>query len=112
MADSLNLLWRKYLLNAVGQTAILVTSGALTTPVGTNPINVQGANSYTVSVQTLAGTDVFRLEGRLGDEPFYTIINNINANQLYTHAGVYDQVRLVKVSGSGTTTKVVLRYGR
>lgn len=108
MPESLNELWRKYLLLALGQVVPLAAAGDV---VVQPAIKTSGANSYTVSVQGIA-SDVFHIEGRLTGETFYTVQAAINANQHYTFSGLYDELKLVKDSGSGTTAVIVLRYGR
>ena len=103
-----DLMYRFYSM-AVGQSVVLVTAGAV---VATSPIDVTGANSYTVSVQGISGADVYRIEGRIDGLPFYTVQDTIIADQHYTFTGVYDALQVVKVSGTGEDAAVSLRYGR
>lgn len=105
----INDLMYKYFRAAVGQTVKLVTDGVI---VANSPIDVRGSSLFTVSVQEISGSDVYRIEGRLDGLPFYIVQNTINANQHYTFTGAYDELRVVKASGSGTAAEVSLRYGR
>lgn len=106
---SMNQLQWLFFLNSYGQTVKLVTDGVV---VRTTPIDVRGCNTFTVSVQEISGADVYRIDGRLAGLPWYTVQNTINANQHYTFTGVYDELMVVKVSGTGVAAEVSMRYGR
>lgn len=107
-AKSTDFYLRAFLENSYGKSIALASAGVV---IPQNPIVVTGSNSFTASVQGIA-SDVFRIEGRIGTEAFYIVQNTMNANQHYTFTGPYDELRLVKVSGSGTTAAIVLKYMR
>lgn len=107
MPKSLNLLQREFFQNANGRNLVLVTAGV----VNSTPFDVHGATTFTVSA-TGVGSDVYGIEDRLTGGAWTAVPITINADGPYEFTGMYDELRVVKVSGSGTTAALTIKYGR
>lgn len=107
MPDHINKTIYDFMRDAAGRLILLASSGVL---VPNTIVDVRGCRMYTVSVEGIA-SDVFALEARLTGGAWYSK-QSMNANQFYEVTGIFDEMRLTKTSGSGTTAKIILRYGR
>lgn len=71
-----------------------------------NPFPTAGLYHFTVSAENVGG-DVFTIQGVIGTHAPRTIAT-ISGDGHYLFDGVYDQVKVLKSSGSGTTANIIV----
>lgn len=74
-------------------------------------IDTTGCNTYHVVVSTLNGSDVLQVEGRINSGRWTEISAPLTSNTELEFTGKYEDVRVRRVSGTGTTTVVDLYAG-
>lgn len=74
-----------------------------------DPVDTKGCNNYRLIVETLNGTDVLGVEGQILESGWYNARADVTANGNYEFTGIWDKLRIVKRSGTGTTTVAYLR---
>ncbi len=76
--------------------------------------DIRGCFYHTVQISTLNGTDSLKLQVRIGTGTFTDLVSGdvdatLTADGLYEFTGLYDEIKIVRNSGTGTTTLVELR---
>lgn len=87
---------------SVGSPSTLVTAGV----VATNSVRVGGLYYFAVQTTTI-GSDVYKIQVSLNNSDWEDLVT-ISANGVTQFYGVFDAIKAVKSSGSGTTARVIL----
>jgi hypothetical protein len=89
----------------------IVHNSSETGPIAKSPINVSGRFYHAIQVLDLNGSDSWKLQGTLShvSEGWTDItgLTTLTANGRTEFTGIWRQIRAVKNSGSGTTTKII-----
>lgn len=72
-------------------------------------LDTKGCTQFLVVVSTLNGSDVLQVEGRVDGGRWIEISAPLSSNTEAAFSGIYDDIRVRRVSGTGTTTAVSLR---
>ena len=92
---------------ALGIGGTLMTAGVAATA----PVVTKGCLHHTVIVSNRDGSDVLKVEGQIQETvaSWIQIGSNISADGPVSFDGLYDNIRVSKVSGTGTATNAVIR---